>query len=47
LHFRKMQPRITFPVFMQIFVLALLGLVPAKHFLFNINHGMVYKCMCH
>jgi hypothetical protein len=29
LHFRKMQPRITFPVFMQIFVLALLGLVLA------------------
>jgi hypothetical protein len=27
LHFRKMQPRITFPVFMQIFVLALLGSV--------------------
>jgi drug/metabolite transporter (DMT)-like permease len=27
LHFRKMQPKITFPVFMQIFVLALLGSV--------------------
>lgn len=43
LDYRKVRPKITFPIFMQLFVLGLLGLVVAHQYIIHVLNKKVLK----